>query len=55
MTKNKTFKIVNKYLIGVKKYTSKTWTERIMIPNSLMVTNLKHCGIITDSYFLNVI
>lgn len=26
----------------------------MMVPNSLMFSNLKYCGIITDQYVLNV-
>lgn len=26
----------------------------MMVPNSLMFSNLKYCGIITDQYILNV-
>jgi len=40
---------------GVEKYSSKTLMELLKIPNNLIIPNLKHCGIITDLYFLNVI
>lgn len=52
--KSKTFEIVSVCIDGVKKYTSKTRLEHIQIPNNLTITNLKHCGIITDTYFLHV-
>ncbi|CAH1723996.1 unnamed protein product [Aphis gossypii] len=53
-TKSELFKIGNVYIDGVKKHTSKTRMEQLQIPNSLEIPNLKHCGIITDTYFLNV-
>lgn len=40
---------------GVGKYSSKTQTKQLKIPNGLSIPNLKHCGIITDVCFLNVI
>lgn len=54
-TNSELFKIGNVYIDGVKKHTSKTRTEQLQIPNNLEIPNLKHCGIITDTYFLNVI
>lgn len=53
-TNSELFKIGNVYIDGVKKHTSKTRMEQLQIPNSLEIPNLKHCGIITDTYFLNV-
>lgn len=41
-------------LQGIEAHASKTWTEQMMVPNSLMFSNLKYCGIITDQYVLNV-
>jgi len=51
---SKPFMIVNLCMDGVEKHSSKTRTEQLKIPNSLIIPNLKHCGIITDLYFLNV-
>jgi len=48
-------KIVNLYIDGVEKHISKTRVEQLQIPNGLTIPNLKHCKIITDQYFLNVI
>lgn len=53
-TKCKEFKIVNVRIEGVKKHSSKTRMEQIQIPSSLILPNLKYCGIITDTYFLHV-
>ncbi|CAH1723965.1 arrestin domain-containing protein 3-like [Aphis gossypii] len=52
--KSKLFTIVNVCIDGVEKHTSKTRVEQIKIPNNLTIPNLKHCGIITDTYTLNV-
>jgi len=41
-------------LQGIEAHASKTWTEQMVVPNSLMFSNLKYCGIITDQYVLNV-
>lgn len=41
-------------LQGIEAHASKTWTEQMIVPNSLMFSNLKYCGIITDQYVLNV-
>lgn len=42
-------------LQGIEAHASKTWTEQMTVPNSLMFSNLKYCGIITDKYLLKVI
>lgn len=42
-------------LQGIEAHASKTWTEQMIIPNSLMFSNLKHCGLITDKYVVKVI
>ncbi|XP_060877415.1 arrestin domain-containing protein 3-like [Metopolophium dirhodum] len=52
--KCKALKIVNVCIDGVEKHTSKTRVEQIQIPSSLIIPNLKHCGIITDTYSLHV-
>lgn len=54
-TNSESYKIVNVYIDGVEKHTSKTRIEQLQIPNNLEIPNLKHCGIITDTYSLNVI
>lgn len=46
--------IVNARMDGVEKHSSKTRVEQIKIPSSLILPNLKYCGIITDTYFLHV-
>lgn len=52
--KSKWFKIIDVCISGIEKHASKTRTEQIKIPNNLIIPNLKYCGIITDSYYLNV-
>jgi len=47
--------LANLRLQGIEAHGSKTWTEQMIVPNSLMFSNLKYCGIITDQYVLNVI
>lgn len=42
-------------LQGTEAHASKTWTEQMTVPNSLMFSNLRFCGIITDKYILKVI
>lgn len=42
-------------LQGIEAHASKTWTEQMTVPNNLMFSNLKYCGIITDNYLLKVI
>ncbi|XP_026817896.1 arrestin domain-containing protein 3-like [Rhopalosiphum maidis] len=52
--KSELFKIVNVYIDGVEKHTSKTRVVQLQIPNGLVIPNLKHCGIMSDTYILNV-
>lgn len=42
-------------LKGIHAHASKTWTEQIAIPHNLVVTNLKYCEIIAETYTLKVI
>lgn len=42
-------------LPGVFTHSSKTWSETIKIPNDSTLCNLKHCGISSEEYELNVI
>lgn len=54
-TKFSTSELASLTLQGIEAHTSKTWTEQITVPNSLMFSNLKYCGIITDNYELRVL
>lgn len=54
-TKFSTSELASLTLQGIEAHTSKTWTEQMTVPNSLMFSNLKYCGIITDNYELRVI
>lgn len=54
-TKCSSSELASLTLQGIEAHSSKTWTEQMTIPNSLMFSNLKHCGIITDNYELKVI
>lgn len=53
-TKKSSSDLAKLKLQGIEAHGSKTFTEQLTIPNSLMFSNLKHCGIITDNYVLKV-
>ncbi|XP_050542936.1 arrestin domain-containing protein 3-like isoform X2 [Daktulosphaira vitifoliae] len=53
-TKKKSAELAKLNLGGVGEHGSKTWTEQMPIPNSLIVSNLKHCDIINEKYILKV-
>ncbi|VVC26826.1 Arrestin-like, N-terminal,Immunoglobulin E-set,Arrestin C-terminal-like domain [Cinara cedri] len=52
--KNSSSELALLRLQGIEAHASKTWSEQMTVPNSLMFANLKYCGIITDKYVLKV-